>query len=72
MNIAIAGLAPNQNFDSFFRLNFIVINSDPLFAEVNNISVNKKNEFAKSTQLTFTCSDSAIETLEKGLKYVQS
>ena len=25
-----------------------------------------------STQITFTCSKSTIETLEKGLKYVQS
>ena len=25
-----------------------------------------------STQLTFTCSKSIIETLEKGVKYVQS
>ena len=25
-----------------------------------------------SSQLTFTCSKSTIETLEKGLKYVQS
>ena len=24
------------------------------------------------TQLTFTCSESAIKTLEKGVKYVQS
>ena len=26
----------------------------------------------KATQLTFTCSKSIIETLEKGVKYVQS
>ena len=28
--------------------------------------------FIESTQLTFTCSKSTIETLEKAVKYVQS
>ena len=44
------------------------------------ISVNRKNDFfiefeqnlRKLFQLTFTCSNSTIETLEKGVKYVQS
>ena len=27
--------------------------------------------FLNANQLTFTCSNSAIETLEKGVKYVQ-
>ena len=28
--------------------------------------------FTRITQLTFTCSTSAIETMDKGVKYVQS
>ena len=31
-----------------------------------------KIEFTVASQLTFTCSKSTIETLEKGVKYVQS
>ena len=31
-----------------------------------------RQEFWKQAQLRFTCSKSTIETLEKGLKYVQS
>ena len=31
-----------------------------------------KGEHKKGTQLTFTCSKSAIETVEKGVKYVQN
>ena len=30
------------------------------------------NEIRSTTQPTFTCSNSTIETLEKGVKYVQS
>ena len=30
------------------------------------------NKFEKLTQLTFTCSKSTIETVEEGVKYVQS
>ena len=36
------------------------------FFEVNN------GNTRTTTQLTFTCSNSPIETLEKGVKYVQS
>ena len=32
----------------------------------------KKPAQGESSHLTFTCSKSAIETLEKGVKYVQS
>ena len=31
-----------------------------------------KSAFSTSTQKTFTCSKAAIETLEKGVKFVQS
>ena len=31
-----------------------------------------KTEFTVASQLTITCSKSTIETLEKGVKYVQS
>ena len=30
------------------------------------------NIFVKITQLTFTCPTSAIETLKKGVKYIQN
>ena len=32
----------------------------------------KKDVIAVISQLTFTCSQSAIETLEKGMKYLES
>ena len=38
-----------------------------------DIPLSKRNIIQRGvSQLTFTCSKSAIETLEKGLKYVQS
>ena len=38
-----------------------------------DIPLSKRNITQRGMfQLTFTCSKSAIETLEKGLKYVQS
>ena len=42
--------------------------------KTDNTSNKNENEsnFEKSNQLTFTCSKSTIETLEKGVKYVQS
>ena len=39
---------------------------------LTNISRIAEEAFGAAPQLTFTCSKSAIETLEKGVKYVQS
>ena len=42
------------------------------FAEKFCITEAYLEPFEKRTQVTFTCSNSIIETLEKGVKYVQS
>ena len=39
---------------------------------MNTFKVNDKDTIDEVFQLTFTCSKSTIETLEKGLIYVQS
>ena len=51
---------------SFF---FLIFSFDVSLTAIRKIAVTlNKNQF----QQTFTCSNSTIETLEKGLKYVQS
>ena len=35
-------------------------------------SSNKLTNFTQNSQLTFTCSKSAIEAVEKDMKYIQS
>ena len=42
------------------------------FKGVSGIIVFEFSGSNKNAQLTFTCSKSAIETLEKGVKYIQS
>ena len=51
--------------------------NDPLFKvspPISNTLILKidKEMFIQASQLTFTCSKSTIERLEKGVKYVQS
>ena len=37
-----------------------------------NMPAKNRNTKPRKTQLTYTCSKSALETLERGVKYVQS
>ena len=39
---------------------------------MKNVLQASRKRIAEPTQLTFTCSKSTIETLEKGVEYVQS
>ena len=54
----------------------IYINDAKLFADDTSmfliVNCAKTSTFALYIQLTFTCSNSAIETPERGVKYVQS
>ena len=54
----------------------IYINDAKLFADDTSmfliVNCAKTSTFALHIQLTFTCSNSAIETPERGVKYVQS
>ena len=40
--------------------------------DVDFLPADKHQDFLQVAQLTFTCSKLTIETLEKGVKYVQS
>ena len=42
------------------------------FIRLRNLCVFQKAIIGESSKLTFTCSKSTTETLEKGLRYVQS
>ena len=48
-----------------FSLALFLIEKSPILISVIHL-------YLQLTQLTFTCSKSTIETLEKGVKYVQS
>ena len=48
-----------------FSLALFFVEKSPILISVIHLRL-------QLTQLTFTCSKSAIETLEKGMKYVQS
>ena len=60
--------------DTFLKIHFFFSKIE----QFNCVSLVKKceifhnSEKIKNTHLTFTCSKSTIETLEKGVKYVQS
>ena len=41
-----------------------------LLIKINNFY--KENDLSKGSQLTFTCSELTLETLEKGVEYAQS
>ena len=42
------------------------------FPENKSVGLNRLRQLAEVTQLAFTCLKLTIETLEQGLKYVQS
>ena len=60
---------PSPLFGLGSRFKWLV---DELFKLGFSISYSEVNRFKKLAKLTFSCSKSTIETLEKGAKYVQS
>ena len=59
-----------MNGDEWFTYNDVI--GDPLVSVISIVFKYLYLSPAKPTQQTFTCSTSVIETLEKGVQYVQS
>ena len=77
--LSFIGKIVNENFQGFWLL----MNGDTGVVEEASLKINPFCKFWKVNkqligkimnliQLTFTCSNSTIETLEKDVKYVQS